>query len=267
MNKMITFVPIGGLCNRMRAIASGVFISKRVGAEINIIWKKNKDCFAGFTDLFQPITIEGVNVRYYCKMDFFLALNRKKNFYLPGFIRKFFFDTRIIGIHECEDEEIFRKISGEKVFIASSYSLTKHFSINELFIPVREVQIIIDGLKQDFNGYVVGIHIRRGDNTHSIEKNKIEDYFAAIDSEIKTNHEVKFYLATDSKEVRKEIIFRYGERILHNNALLERTSVQGMKDAVIDLWCLASTNKIIGSYYSSFSDIAAEMGGIELRII
>ena len=36
-----------------------------------------------------------------------------------------------------------------------------------------------------------------------------------------------------------------------------------MQDALIDLWCLAASRKIIGSYWSSFTDTAADMGGIE----
>ena len=32
-----------------------------------------------------------------------------------------------------------------------------------------------------------------------------------------------------------------------------------MHDALLDLYCLASTRKIIGSFFSSFTDIAADM--------
>lgn len=264
---MITFIPIGGLCNRMRAMASGVYMAKRVGAEIVFFWKKYKDCFADFTDLFQSVSIEGINVLPYGKRDYYLAMSRRKNFFMPGIFRKFIFDTQITGNHEHEDEEIFSEITGKKIYIMSGYSFTKHFPVDKIFIPATDVQTKIDKLKGSFKGDVIGIHIRRGDNFHSIGKNRIEDYFGLIETEIESNPETKFYLATDSLEVKREMLMRYGERILHNEAVLERTSVQGMKDAVTDLWCLGSTKKIIGSYYSSFSDIAAEMGKIELRII
>ena len=36
-----------------------------------------------------------------------------------------------------------------------------------------------------------------------------------------------------------------------------------MHDARLDLYCLAATDKLIGSYWSSFTDIAADMRGIE----
>ena len=36
-----------------------------------------------------------------------------------------------------------------------------------------------------------------------------------------------------------------------------------MQDALLDLYCLAAAKKLIGSYWSSFTDIAADMKGIE----
>ena len=44
-----------------------------------------------------------------------------------------------------------------------------------------------------------------------------------------------------------------------------RNSLEGMKFAVLDLFCLSKTNKIIGSVGSSYSQIAAEIGGIEVK--
>ena len=43
---------------------------------------------------------------------------------------------------------------------------------------------------------------------------------------------------------------------------LSRDSVNGVKDALLDLMCLSKTDKIIGSYFSSFTDIAADINGI-----
>lgn len=45
----------------------------------------------------------------------------------------------------------------------------------------------------------------------------------------------------------------------------DRNSLEGMKFAVLDLFCLSKTNKIIGSVGSSYSQIAAEIGGIEVE--
>ena len=54
-----------------------------------------------------------------------------------------------------------------------------------------------------------------------------------------------------------------GKIISNETRTLKRDSVDGMHDALLDLYCLSATDKLIGSYWSSFTDIAADMGKIE----
>ena len=55
--------------------------------------------------------------------------------------------------------------------------------------------------------------------------------------------------------------------MITTDAELQRNTLTGMQDAVVDLWCLAATSLVVGSYYSSFSDTATELGGQPLEII
>ena len=85
-----------------------------------------------------------------------------------------------------------------------------------------------------------------------------------MNREIDANPNVKFFLATDDKE--EEALLRKtfpGKIVSNENRTLRRDSLEGMYDALLDLYCLASCKKIIGSYFSSFTDIAADIGGIE----
>lgn len=263
--KSITFVPLGGLCNRMRAIASGVNVAKKIGYPISVYWNVNKDCYAAFSDLFQPVLVEGVTVKPYTRFDFYLALDRKRNFYIPGVVRNFIFDKQIVD-GKCLDETEIEELQG-RIYIISGGFVDECYSLTDLFVPTLEIKERIDGLSSRFSENVFGIHIRRTDNTWSIQNNQIDDYLQFMDVKIETCSDVKFYLATDSMDVKRLMIDRYGDRIVFHQAILERTSVQGMKDAVVDLWCLSLTKEIIGSYYSSYSDIAAELGRINLRIL
>lgn len=54
---------------------------------------------------------------------------------------------------------------------------------------------------------------------------------------------------------------------MYHENVLSRNSVAGMVDGAIDLYCLAATRRIIGSYWNSYSEIAAELGGIDLEIV
>jgi hypothetical protein len=51
---MITLVPIGGLCNKMRAIASAYALACKLQVQLKVIWINNADLGANFADLFKP---------------------------------------------------------------------------------------------------------------------------------------------------------------------------------------------------------------------
>lgn len=66
-------------------------------------------------------------------------------------------------------------------------------------------------------------------------------------------------------EVKESLKSKYPNRIITLMDDTDRNSLEGMKFAVLDLFCLSKTNKIIGSVGSSYSQIAAEIGGIEVE--
>ena len=86
-----------------------------------------------------------------------------------------------------------------------------------------------------------------------------------MDAEIKKNTNTKFYVASDDDEVKESLKSKYPNRIITQMDDTDRNSLEGMKFAVLDLFCLSKTNKIIGSVGSSYSQIAAEIGGIEVE--
>lgn len=66
-------------------------------------------------------------------------------------------------------------------------------------------------------------------------------------------------------EVKESLKSKYPNRIITLLDDTDRNSLEGMKFAVVDLFCLSKTRKIIGSVASSYSQIAAEIGGIEIE--
>ena len=73
-----------------------------------------------------------------------------------------------------------------------------------------------------------------------------------------------FFLATDDQREEDLLRSRFPGKIISNQSrTIDRNSVAGMHDALLDLYCLAASDKIIGSYWSSFTDTAADMYGIE----
>ena len=75
------------------------------------------------------------------------------------------------------------------------------------------------------------------------------------------------YLATDSEEVKQAMRTRYGERIVCAESKADRSTTEGIREGIADLWTLAHTRKIYGSFHSSFSELAAELGRIPLVVV
>ena len=263
----ITTVLYAGLANRMRVLASGIELAKKTGNKISFFWKKNSECNVNFEDIFCDIDFDFVTIKTLSLKNFILFRNSKINLYLPSLLRYFFFNKRYENITTLKNTELIYFFNKKKIYINTCHSFYNHFPINEIFVPKEQIFIKINSITNNFNKNTIGLHIRRTDNLISVNFNSISDYINIIDNEIKFNFNVKFYLATDDSFVKDQIIKLYKDRILYNRGVLNRNSSQGIIDAVIDLWCLSKTNKIIGSYYSSYSEIAAELGDINLEIL
>ena len=70
-----------------------------------------------------------------------------------------------------------------------------------------------------------------------------------------------------SLEEKKRLIVRYKERIITSFEQPQRNTYKGIVDALVELYALSETEKIYGSSYSTFSKLAAQLTGIELRIL
>ena len=57
MKRKLLFVPVGGLGNRMRSIASAVSLTRKAGVELEIIWFCDWALNACFCKLFKPFVL------------------------------------------------------------------------------------------------------------------------------------------------------------------------------------------------------------------
>ena len=101
----------------------------------------------------------------------------------------------------------------------------------------------------------------------SKDKSSTDAFITSMEAVLKKDPDATFYLATDDMNEEARLRERFGDKIISNkNRDLSRASVNGIRDALIDLFCLSRTSAIIGSYFSSFTDTAAAMHGIPLTI-
>lgn len=85
-----------------------------------------------------------------------------------------------------------------------------------------------------------------------------------MDDALEEDSSTMFYVASDDEKAKNDLRHQYGDKVIMHDWVLERFSVQGMKDAVAELFCLARTNKMIGSANSTYSMMAASLYNIPI---
>lgn len=273
MNKLF-FVPVGGLANRMRALASAYTLARRVGIGLTAVWFKDWALNAPFNTLFQHVEREDIIIREATTCDYLVFDRpRKKNLFIPRFFQRILFDDSLYEkqitplCKQQFDFDVWAK-QGE-VYMASYTGFQKYdyALLRKLFVPQHDINDAIASFSKRFSENTVGVHIRRTDNAASILQSPTELFIEAIDREIARNKETTIFLATDSEEVKGEMRSRYGGRVLTSNEKADRNSIAGIKGGIIDMYTLSKTNKIYGSFQSSFSELASQLGGVPLEIL
>jgi hypothetical protein len=133
--------------------------------------------------------------------------------------------------------------------------------------PIKIIQENINKNVARFNSKTIGVHIRRTDHTESINGSPLKSFIDTIRTDLLKDSSLNYFLATDDKEVEITLKKIFPGNIITYEKVYSRMNVEGIQDAMVDLYSLASTTKIYGSYFSSFSDMAARIGNIQLEII
>lgn len=139
--------------------------------------------------------------------------------------------------------------------------------IRKLFVPIKSIKERIDDRCSQFAENTIGVHIRRTDNVASILQSPLELFFEKVDEELDKDNHTMVYLATDSEEVKSQMKQRYGKRIIGSSVPADRTSVTGIQDGLLDMYTLSRTRRIYGSFQSSFSEMASQIGSVPFEIL
>lgn len=273
MDKFV-FVPVGGLANRMRAVASALTLARKTDRELRVVWFQDWALNAPFRSLFNHPRQPYFSIRDASFMDGVYDRPRRRNLYLPRLFQRMRFNGCLYEksiTPLCKQHFDFEAWARQGDVYMASYTAFQPYSyelLRQLFVPQPEIQRLIDHRCARFaEGRTIGVHIRRTDNTASIRQSPIELFFAAIDRELAQHPDLLIYLATDSESVKQELNARYGERLICAEEEADRNSTAGIQGGVVDMYTLARTHKIYGSFQSSFSELAAQLGDVPLEIV
>lgn len=249
------------MCNRLRAIDSAIALAKKHKMKVHVIWEMNWVCNCKFSDLF-VVPVE-INRLTELKSGLVTNLLNKIAPILFSHFNNCFLDQKSI-YRLAAHRGWFESISDYHNVYIDSYSrfyrlpsLSPYTSFN----PRLSIHNIIQSYQVE---NMVGIHVRRTDHMEAIAYSPIERFIEYMNHEIDKDNDVKFFLSTDDPSVESELEEIFPEKIItHKKESLDRNNPIAIQDAVIDLFSLASCRKIIGSHWSTFFLVAAEINGLE----
>ena len=218
-----------GLGNRLRALVSGMCAAEDLGETLHISWPVERSCNASFTDLF-TFNIMGVTLTDAPLHGATMCLSPEE-----WEIQKDSLDIRIRSYGEF-------------------YRTNRWLGHLRSLMPRRE---FIEAANRLVTQDMIGVHIRRKDNAVSIKKSPSEAFIARMKE---YPEYVRFFLATDEPVEFYRLKNIFGDRIVFVGSVFDRTSLAGMRSAILDFVCLSRCCAILGSAGSSFSEMAAAYG-------
>jgi hypothetical protein len=259
---MITLEPIGGLGNRMRVLDSGIALSRYTGCELHVVWTIRNQMPCRFEEVFEiPAAFASLRQVRDPRFLRWLRLRRARKAY-----------ARFIDIPQANqlvaEGQSFAALANTPGLMIRTYNrfFTNATPYTDL-VPAPTIRQALDRY-QALLPRMVGVHIRRQDNRQSIAISPTEQFLRKMHVELEREPATEFFLATD--DLREEALLRreFGARIhTHPKKSVRRGDRRSARDAVVDLYCLAGCRKLLGSFYSSFTDTAAAIRGIPLEIV
>lgn len=264
----IILYPYGGLANRMRAIDSAVNICRKQD-KLSVWWFKDGGLNCEFSRIFKtvPFIYEKEMTKTFRQLFKQYDNNNK-------YIRRLLFVLEKIHLLIVYDD--IQGLRNSNCVINNGRYLICFIRSWEAFFPLqtfhKELFVLqnFDGLKEEklkINPETVGIHIRRTDNIWSVENSPLEVFETAMKKELDHNPNTDFYLCSDDEKTKA--YFQTGDwkgKVKMPSGVLSRDSEDGIIQAACEMYALSNTRKILGSYWSSFGEIAAKLGNIEIEI-
>lgn len=256
----LTVEPIAGLGNRLRVVGSALALARATGAGLRLVWTRTPDLHCRFEALFEPLP--GVEV--FERSRTWSRIVRRVGHRLnpPG---------RILYQRDIERfmaaRADFRALLRENsLFIVTCSRFFDAPGLLAPLVPTPEIRREVDAFCSRFDGHTTGVHIRRTDSDFK-HRSPTTGFLERMQAEIAADPLARFFLATDDPAEEARLRAAFGDRILARPRQLDRARPEGIRDALVDLLCLARTRRVIAGVYSSFSEAAAEIGGVERVVI
>jgi len=257
-----------GLGNRLRALASAATIASKTGRELVVVWQPDHHCEARLSDLFE---YEGAVVE-----EAFVAEAEKQGCTVYNYME--------VEDGSKKDAPIVLQDTGD-IYARSAYVLNSPFSTwndENHFLrslrPVETVRALVASVRQPND---VSAHVRMvggGDYEHLAyealenwtkegheqtdfwrKKSHFSHFMARLDSLITEGRADRIFVAADKQETYDAFLETFGERVAYLPREVFDRSAEQLRYALADALLLGSSPLLLGSTWSSFSELAMRL--------
>lgn len=278
-----------GLGNRMRAIGSALSFAESTARVPVLIWESDAHLAADFEALYDPGNLTVSN-----KFNPSPPFDELKKWDASWGGFKFYnYMEMEEGASKGEiienDPEKHIYYKGAYIMEAPLHSSWERDNENlRSMVPIQAVADKLSALESEGLKDAIGVHIRNRTLSRDIKNvNFNEAYGEAASAEMQhwreqssyTNFMIemeriiseedanaKFYIATDTKEVITEIESKFPGKILYVPRECDDRDSECVKFAMIDVYALSKTKRLLGSNWSSYTELAERLGGLKAEL-
>ena len=256
-----------GLGNRLRAIGSAAAIAKATNRELVIVWESDHHCECEFSDLFDYPGI---------------VLTKSFLSTISGPVDVFNYMEIEDGATKNQEIEI---TEGRALYLRAAYTFNSVHSNwdteNEFLKSLKPTDEILDLIASFELDECLAVHVRMeagkglDHNTYDSvtnwtqdghdelhfwrEKSHFSHFITRIDSLVKEHPETRIFLATDLQDNYDIFKSYYGDRLSYLKRVCFDRSSEQIKYALADAILLSRCRKLLGSTWSSFSELAMRL--------
>ena len=262
--------------NWKKCLVSMWRLGENYGRETILHWPLNHTCGAKFSDLYenkikeiskeQLESMNKKNIKIYGE-DSITIRDSHEKFLVSGTWRLLLTEKEISNNPELGKEGI------DLYFSNINKEINKNIlTYLKRLEPIKIIQKEVNSFNRKYNiKNAVGVHIRRGDfadrSTSPGKVSSDEKFIERMREIIKENTKTKFFLSTDSKEMEEKIEKEFPKRIIKfKKSSFSRTDVKATQEGLIDLLLLSKTKHILGTYRSSFTEMAWWLGECKAKV-
>ena len=253
----------GGIANRIKCLVSMWRICDKYNKKLGLDWVLNHTCGADFNKLFENEFERVDKIKDYKSPEDSMSSETWRFLTLPGEIQDGF-------------AKVYPTKKGNNIDF-EFHSIPNYVRNNILHYlhqlkPIKIIRNTVDNFANKHNvKKLVGVHIRRDDFLTGKARlgyvSSDNKFIEKMNQLIKQNENTKFLLCTDSQETEDKFKKEFGERIIiYPKKNRDRTSIIATQQGLVDLLLLSKTKHIIGTYQSTFNELAWWFGDCKAKV-